>query len=81
MVGGMVGIGLIVLLYQSGILEKILDAYQMDRIYAWQQPEAYASTNGFQTLQGLYAIGAGGIFGRGLGENILKNGVLTRSPK
>ena len=78
-VGGMGGIGLIVLLYQSGILEKILDAYQMDRIYAWQQPEAYASTNGFQTLQGLYAIGAGGIFGRGLGESIQKMGYLPEA--
>lgn len=77
--GGMGGIGLIVLLYQSGILEKILDAYQMDRIYAWQQPEAYASTNGFQTLQGLYAIGAGGIFGRGLGESIQKMGYLPEA--
>ncbi len=77
--GGIGGIGLIVLLYQSGILEKILDVYQMDRIYAWQQPEAYASTNGFQTLQGLYAIGAGGIFGRGLGESIQKMGYLPEA--
>ena len=73
------GAGLIILLYQSGILQKVLDAYQMDRIYAWQQPEAYASTNGFQTLQGLYAIGAGGIFGRGLGESIQKMGYLPEA--
>lgn len=78
-VGGIAGVGFIVLLYQSGILEKILDAYQMDRIYAWQQPEAYASTNGFQTLQGLYAIGAGGIFGRGLGGSIQKMGYLPEA--
>ncbi len=78
-VGGVSGMVGIVILYQTGILEKILDAYQMDRIYAWQQPEAYASTNGFQTLQGLYAIGAGGIFGRGLGKSIQKMGYLPEA--
>lgn len=77
---GMAGmIGLIVVLFQSGILEKVLDAYQMDRIYAWFEPEAYASTNGFQTLQGLYAIGAGGLFGRGLGQSIQKMGYLPEA--
>lgn len=76
-IGG--GMGLIVLLYQSGILEKVLDAYQMARIYAWFDPEAYASTNGFQVLQGLYAIGAGSLFGRGLGESIQKMGYLPEA--
>lgn len=73
------GIGLIVFLYQSGILEKVLDAYQMARIYAWFDPEAYASTNGFQVLQGLYAIGAGSLFGRGLGASIQKMGYLPEA--
>lgn len=76
-IGG--GMGLIVLLYQSGILEKILDAYQMARIYAWFDPESYASTNGFQVLQGLYAIGAGSLFGRGLGGSIQKMGYLPEA--
>ena len=37
------------------------------RILAWLNPEQYASGTGFQTLQALYAIGSGGIFGKGLG--------------
>lgn len=73
------GIGAIVLAFKSGLLEKVLDSYQMDRIYAWFDPVAYSSTNGFQTVQGLYAIGAGGIFGRGLGESVQKMGYLPEA--
>ena len=51
----------------------------MARIYAWFDPEAYASTNGFQVLQGLYAIGAGSLFGRGLGKSIQKMGYLPEA--
>lgn len=46
------------------------------RILAWLDPEAYASGTGFQTLQALYAIGSGGIFGKGLGQSIQKLGYL-----
>ena len=42
----------------------VLQAYQLNRIMVWQSPEAYASDGGFQVLQGLYAIGSGGIFGK-----------------
>lgn len=46
------------------------------RILAWLNPELYASGTGFQTLQALYAIGSGGIFGKGLGQSIQKLGYL-----
>ncbi len=46
------------------------------RILAWLDPEKYADDTGFQTLQGLYAIGSGGIFGKGLGQSIQKLGYL-----
>ena len=46
------------------------------RILAWLDPEAYASGKGFQTLQALYAIGSGGIFGKGLGQSMQKLGFL-----
>ena len=42
------------------------------RVLAWLDPTAYASDESFQTLQALYAIGSGGIFGKGLGESMQK---------
>lgn len=50
---------------------KVLHGYQITRILAWKDPSSYEDET-FQTLQGLYAIGSGGIFGRGLGESIQK---------
>lgn len=49
------------------------------RILAWLDPEAYASGKGFQTLQALYAIGSGGIFGKGLGQSMQKLGFLPET--
>jgi cell division protein FtsW len=39
----------------------------------WRDPEGYKLTGGWQTLQGLMAIGSGGIFGVGLGNSVLKH--------
>ena len=49
------------------------------RILAWLDPEAYASGKGFQTLQALYAIGSGGLTGKGLGQSIQKQGFLPEA--
>ena len=46
--------------------------YTKERITVWQNPEAYKLTGGWQTLQGLMAIGSGGLFGMGYGKSILK---------
>ena len=46
--------------------------YTKDRITVWLDPEAYKLTGGWQTLQGLMAIGSGGLFGKGLGRGELK---------
>lgn len=45
-------------------------AYRMDRIEAWLNVET--SENAYQTRQALYAIGSGGLFGKGLGRSIQK---------
>lgn len=42
------------------------------RIIAWLNPEANADTDSYQFLQGLYAIGSGGFFGKGLGNSTQK---------
>ena len=55
-------------------LEKmgILHEYQLERILVWKNPEAYPKDGGYQVLQGLYAIGSGGLLGKGLGQSIQK---------
>ena len=47
--------------------------YTKERITVWQDPEQYKLTGGWQTLQGLMAIGSGGLFGVGYGTSILKH--------
>jgi cell division protein FtsW len=47
--------------------------YTKDRITVWQNPEAYKLTGGWQTLQGLMAIGSGGLVGLGYGKSLMKH--------
>lgn len=48
------------------------------RILTWLNPEKYADSTGLQTLQALYAIGSGGVFGKGLGKSLQK---LSKIPE
>ena len=43
----------------------------------WRDPEQYEK--GFQTIQGLYAIGSGGLFGTGLGSSMQKLGFVPEA--
>ena len=52
-------------------------SYRLERIAIWLNPEEYEK--GYQTLQGLYAIGSGGLFGRGSGESIQKLGFVPEA--
>ena len=54
-----------------------LESYRLERLAVWKNPEAYEK--GYQTLQGLYAIGSGGLFGRGLGQSIQKLGFVPEA--
>ncbi|MDO4438671.1 MAG: FtsW/RodA/SpoVE family cell cycle protein [Eubacteriales bacterium] len=54
------------------------DHYQLRRVFGWAAPELFP-TDAYQTLQGLYAIGSGGIIGKGLGESIQKFGQLPEA--
>ena len=55
------------------------DIYQLERIAAWLDPAAYSSDQSMQTLQGLYSIGSGGFFGKGLGKSIQKLGYVPEA--
>jgi cell division protein FtsW len=56
----------------AGVLAMImvgLQGYQLDRIRVWQNPWLDPLGKGFHTIQGLLALGIGGLFGTGLGES------------
>ena len=53
--------------------------FRGERILAWLDPQAYAADTGFQTLQALYAIGSGGLWGKGLGRSMQKLGFLPEA--
>ena len=46
--------------------------FRFNRVLAWIDPEKYSDGGGYQVLQGLYAIGSGGLFGKGLGNSTQK---------
>lgn len=52
------------------------DDFRIRRIITWLDPENHSDTGGFQVMQGLYAIGSGGFFGKGLGNSTQKLGVI-----
>lgn len=53
--------------------------FRGERILAWRNPEKYADSTGFQTLQALYGIGSGGVFGKGLGKSMQKLNFLPEA--
>jgi len=57
----------------------IITGFRAARILAWKDPESQAQGVGFQTIQALYAIGSGGIFGKGLGQSMQKLSFLPES--
>ncbi len=65
---GLLAVGLQILIKAVETSEN----FRLRRIIVWLNPEAYASDGSYQTLQGLYAIGSGGFFGKGLGNSAQK---------
>ncbi|MCD8156858.1 MAG: putative lipid II flippase FtsW [Clostridiales bacterium] len=61
-----------------GAVFILTQPYRSDRIMAWLHPEDYPD-EAYQTLQGLYAIGSGGLFGKGLGASIQKLGYVPEA--
>ncbi len=57
------------------ILDAVMDtskSFRLRRILVWLHPEEYLAEGGYQVMQGLYAIGSGGFFGKGLGNSAQK---------
>ena len=71
LVGGLGAVALI----GVRLLDKMMDtssSFRIRRILVWLHPEQYSDDGGFQIMQGLYAIGSGGFFGKGLGNSAQK---------
>lgn len=60
---GIVGVGVI----------SFFTSHGRDRIVNWLNPEMDPSGKGWQPLQSLYAIGSGGVWGKGLGQSTQKH--------
>lgn len=57
------------------VLDMMMDtskSFRLRRILVWLHPEEYLQDGGYQVMQGLYAIGSGGFFGKGLGNSAQK---------
>lgn len=68
-----------IVLCGSGLLGIFLslEQYRLERLAIWRHPEQYEK--GYQTMQGLYAIGSGGLFGRGFGNSLQKLGFVPEA--
>lgn len=54
------------------LLLAVVEPYRMRRLTAFLDPFGDAGDSGFQAVQGLTAIGSGGLLGVGLGESVQK---------
>lgn len=55
--------------FAGGFGIMLSQSYRMDRVVSFLDPWQFADSKGYQVIQSLYAIGAGGLFGRGLGNS------------
>lgn len=70
------GLFLMVILIAGAAMGK---GFRFSRIMVWLNPEEYADSGGYQVMQGLYAIGSGGLFGKGLGNSAQKLGFVPEA--
>ena len=69
---GMAGIGAVL-----GMGLFLLKGYRGERLAIWKDP--YAHEKGYQTVQSMYAIGSGGLTGKGLGQSLQKLGFIPEA--
>ena len=74
-------IAVIVIYRDPEILLKVpfIEGYHLTRIRVWKDPATDPLNGGYQILQGLYAVGSGGLFGKGLGSSVQKQGFIPEA--
>lgn len=63
----------------GGVGYVLLRSTKRVRVQAWLNLEKYADDIGYQITQALYAIGSGGLLGKGLGKSTQKLGFVPES--
>ena len=73
-----VGVGVTAIVYYVASMDpaQAAESFRFERIRAWLNPYEYETGKVMQALQGLYAIGSGGLWGKGLGNSIQKLGKI-----
>lgn len=73
-----VGVGVTAIVYYVASMDpaQAAESFRFERIRAWLDPYEYETGKAMQALQGLYAIGSGGLWGKGLGNSIQKLGKI-----
>ena len=73
-----VGVGVTAIVYYVASMDpaQAAESFRFERIRAWLNPYEYETGKAMQALQGLYAIGSGGLWGKGLGNSIQKLGKI-----
>lgn len=64
--------------------QELIRGYQQTRILAWLYPEEYATTEAYQQLNSIMAIGSGQLYGKGYNTNVIssvKNGNFISEPQ
>lgn len=65
-------VAVIIVIYASTLEYDPTGNFRLRRVQVWLHPEQYSAFGGYQVIQGLYAIGSGGLFGKGLGNSAQK---------
>ena len=78
---GVVGLAAVaaIVFYAAGPGATGEGSFRLGRVRAWLDPESYSTDKAFQTLQALYAIGSGGLWGKGLGQSMQKRKFLPEA--
>jgi len=56
-----------------GVYLALSEEYRLKRILTFLDPFADPTDSGYQIVNSLYAIGSGGLFGKGIGQSVQKN--------
>ena len=77
---GLAGVGVVAVLAGIRYAENMTYTddlnYRVKRVLVWLHPEEHLREGGYQPLQALYAIGSGGLTGKGIGRSIQKLGTI-----
>lgn len=65
-------VGAAAVVVPAGVIFLLTDSVRMSRVISFMNPFEDIRGSGYQVVQGLYAIGSGGLFGTGLGQSVQK---------